>query len=124
MGRCRSCPWRIAPSVYHVRPAQSGSLAGPPGTCQPWCQAALASRLRGADAAGTRRRSHGALRGALACDLGYVTGVDSGSWFLLGAPWDCSGTGRGEAAAPGALRTSGLARLVDVDLGDAATLID
>ncbi|SNT54335.1 arginase [Asanoa hainanensis] len=44
-------------------------------------------------------------------------------WFLLGAPWDCSGTGRGEAAAPSALRVAGLAELVDVDLGDAATHI-
>jgi arginase len=50
--------------------------------------------------------------------------VDGRSWFLLGAPWDCSGTGRGEAAAPGALRAAGLARLVDVDLGNAATVID
>ncbi|WP_433384395.1 arginase family protein [Actinoplanes sp. CA-142083] len=44
-------------------------------------------------------------------------------WFLLGAPWDCSGTNRGEAQAPGALRGAGLAGLVDVDLGDAATAI-
>ncbi|MEV4539698.1 arginase family protein [Asanoa sp. NPDC049518] len=44
-------------------------------------------------------------------------------WFLLGAPWDCSGTGRGEAAAPGALRAAGLADRVEVDLGDAATHI-
>jgi arginase len=50
--------------------------------------------------------------------------VDGRSWFLLGAPWDCSGTGRGEATAPDALRTAGLARLVDVDLGNAATVID
>jgi arginase len=50
--------------------------------------------------------------------------VDGDSWFLLGAPWDCSGAGRGEAAAPDALRTAGLARLVDVDLGDAGTVID
>ncbi len=44
-------------------------------------------------------------------------------WFLLGAPWDCSGANRGEALAPGALRTAGLSRLVDVDRGDAATVI-
>jgi arginase len=44
-------------------------------------------------------------------------------WFLLGAPWDCSGTGRGEMWAPGALRAAGLTRLVDADLGDAATVI-
>lgn len=40
-------------------------------------------------------------------------------WLLLGAPWDCSATGRGEASAPDALRSAGLARLVDMDLGDA-----
>ncbi|MDP8971257.1 MAG: arginase family protein [Actinomycetota bacterium] len=45
-------------------------------------------------------------------------------WFLLGAPWDCSGTGRGERAAPGALRTAGLTGLVSRDLGDSATTID
>ncbi|WP_240670508.1 arginase family protein [Actinoplanes solisilvae] len=44
-------------------------------------------------------------------------------WFLLGAPWDCSGTGRGEQLAPAALRRAGLSDLVDVDLGDAATTI-
>jgi len=44
-------------------------------------------------------------------------------WFLLGAPWDCSGSNRGEERAPDALREAGLARLVDVDLGDAATTI-
>lgn len=44
-------------------------------------------------------------------------------WFLLGAPWDCSGTGRGEQAAPAALRAAGLASLVDRDLGDAACVI-
>lgn len=44
-------------------------------------------------------------------------------WFLLGAPWDCSGTGRGEARAPAALREAGLSDHVDVDLGDSATVI-
>lgn len=44
-------------------------------------------------------------------------------WFLLGAPWDCSGTGRGEQAAPDALRDAGLAALVGRDLGDAASVI-
>ena len=48
--------------------------------------------------------------------------VGSG-WFLLGAPWDCSGTGRGEARAPAALRAAGLASRVAADLGDAATAI-
>jgi arginase len=49
--------------------------------------------------------------------------VIGSDWFLLGAPWDCSGSRRGEERAPGALREAGLARLVDVDLGDAATCI-
>ncbi|NMO53918.1 arginase family protein [Actinoplanes sp. TBRC 11911] len=44
-------------------------------------------------------------------------------WFLLGAPWDCSGTGRGEMRAPEALRAAGLTGLADLDLGDAATVI-
>lgn len=44
-------------------------------------------------------------------------------WFLLGAPWDCSASGRGEAAAPGALRAAGLTSLVEADLGDADTVI-
>ena len=45
-------------------------------------------------------------------------------WFLLGAPWDSSGSGRGEQAAPDALRARGLARLVERDLGDAVTLVE
>lgn len=45
-------------------------------------------------------------------------------WFLLGAPWDCSASLRGEAAAPGALRDAGLSSLVEADLGDAATLVE
>ena len=44
-------------------------------------------------------------------------------WFLLGAPWDCSGTGRGEHAAPSALRRAGVSDLVAVDVSDAATVI-
>lgn len=44
-------------------------------------------------------------------------------WFLLGAPWDCSGTGRGEALGPEALRAAGLSQLVDLDVGDVATVI-
>jgi len=44
-------------------------------------------------------------------------------WFLLGAPWDCSGSGRGEQAAPDALRAAGLAALVGQDLGNAASVI-
>lgn len=38
-----------------------------------------------------------------------ATGLNAGEWFLLGAPWDCSATGRGEAEAPRALRAAGLA---------------
>jgi len=49
--------------------------------------------------------------------------VNGSGWFLLGAPWDCSGADRGEARAPDALRTAGVVDLVDVDLGDAATVI-
>ncbi|MGI8953446.1 MAG: arginase family protein [Nocardioidaceae bacterium] len=45
-------------------------------------------------------------------------------WFLLGAPWDCSGTARGEQAAPDALRAAGLSALVGQDLGDAVTVVD
>ena len=44
-------------------------------------------------------------------------------WFLLGAPWDCSGSGRGEQAAPEALRRAGLSDLVGRDLGNAATVV-
>ncbi|MFC6023790.1 arginase family protein [Plantactinospora solaniradicis] len=44
-------------------------------------------------------------------------------WFLLGAPWDCSGCNRGEARGPAALRVAGLTDLIEVDLGDAATVI-
>ncbi|SEF13306.1 arginase family protein [Jiangella alba] len=44
-------------------------------------------------------------------------------WFLLGAPWDCSASGRGEADAPGALRAAGLTSLVEADLGDADTVV-
>ena len=51
-------------------------------------------------------------------------GVIADDWFLLGAPWDCSGTGRGEQAAPAALRAAGLPALVGLDLGDTATVID
>jgi arginase len=49
--------------------------------------------------------------------------VRGDAWFLLGAPWDSSGTDRGEVRAPEALRAAGLSGLVDVDLGDAATAI-
>jgi arginase len=61
-----------------------------------------------------------AARARIAAYRRFVIGSD---WFLLGAPWDCSGTGRGEARAPEALRKAGLARLIDLDLGDAATIV-
>ena len=51
-------------------------------------------------------------------------GVIADDWFLIGAPWDCSGTGRGEQAAPAALRAAGLPALVGLDRGDAGTVID
>lgn len=44
-------------------------------------------------------------------------------WFLLGAPWDCSGSGRGEQLAPEALRRAGLGAWAGADVGDAATPI-
>ena len=50
--------------------------------------------------------------------------MNASEWFLLGAPWDSSGSGRGEQAAPGALRRAGLSALVGRDLGDARTTID
>jgi arginase len=50
--------------------------------------------------------------------------VIAAGWFLLGAPWDCSGSGRGEQAAPEALRRAGLSDLVGRDLGNAATVVD
>lgn len=45
-------------------------------------------------------------------------------WFLIGAPWDSSGTGRGEESSPMALRDAGLSSLLSNDLGDASTTID
>jgi arginase len=50
--------------------------------------------------------------------------VITDNWFLLGAPWDCSGSGRGEQAAPAALRAAGLSAMMDRDLGDVACAID
>nr|WP_280779166.1 arginase family protein [Rhodococcus opacus] len=41
-----------------------------------------------------------------------------------GAPWDCSGSARGEQAAPHAFREAGLSAMVGRDVGDAATVID
>src|SRR5918999_5826284 len=49
--------------------------------------------------------------------------VSPTGWFVLGAPWDCSGSGRGEQAAPDALRAAGLSAQVGRDLGNVATTI-
>jgi arginase len=46
-------------------------------------------------------------------------------WVLVGAPLDCSGTSRGEARAPGALRDAGLVRRTGArDAGDVDTTVD
>jgi arginase len=46
-------------------------------------------------------------------------------WVLVGAPLDCSGTGRGEARAPGALRDAGLAQRTGArDAGDVDATVD
>jgi arginase family enzyme len=46
-------------------------------------------------------------------------------WVLVGAPLDCSGTSRGEARAPGALRDAGLVgRTGARDAGDVDTTVD
>ena len=43
----------------------------------------------------------------------------------MGAPLDCSGTSRGEARAPGALRDAGLVRRTGArDAGDVGTTVD
>jgi arginase len=46
-------------------------------------------------------------------------------WVLVGAPLDCSGTGRGEARAPTALRNAGLAQRTGArDAGDVDATVD
>ncbi|WP_231137818.1 hypothetical protein [Rhodococcus opacus] len=50
--------------------------------------------------------------------------MDAAGWFMLGAPWDCSGSARGEQAAPHAFREAGLSAVVGRDVGDAVTVID
>src|ERR671912_2829170 len=46
-------------------------------------------------------------------------------WVLVGAPLDCSGTGRGEARAPTALRDAGLAQSSGArDAGDVDATVD
>lgn len=53
----------------------------------------------------------------------YARVVNGADWFLLGVPWDCSGTDRGEARAPAALRAAGLGDRVGLDLGDAPAAV-
>lgn len=51
--------------------------------------------------------------------------VVAAGWVLVGAPLDCSGTNRGEARAPKALRDAGLVARTGVrDAGDADAAID
>ena len=50
--------------------------------------------------------------------------MNADGWFLLGAPWDCSGSRRGERAGPQALRAAGLSAMVSLDRGDAACGFD
>src|ERR687889_477047 len=46
-------------------------------------------------------------------------------WVLVGAPLDCSGTSRGEARAPGALRDAGLVGKTGArDAGDVDATVD
>jgi len=58
--------------------------------------------------------------------LARVTTSDAeGKWVLVGAPLDCSGTDRGEARAPGALRAANLAQRVGAeDISDVDAVID
>ena len=58
--------------------------------------------------------------------VGGTGGDATTGWILVGAPLDCSGTNRGEARAPQALREAGLAeKLGGKDAGDAdATMQD
>src|ERR687893_3293132 len=56
---------------------------------------------------------------------GQTKGEAATGWVLVGAPLDCSGTGRGEARAPGALREAGLAQRTGArDAGDIAATVD
>jgi arginase len=52
-----------------------------------------------------------------------VTRPRDDGWVLVGAPWDCSASHRGEEAAPEALRGAGIGQLAKVDAGDAPTAI-
>ena len=56
---------------------------------------------------------------------GQTRGDAATGWVLLGAPLDCSGTGRGEARAPRALRDQGLAQRTGArDAGDVDATVD
>ncbi len=53
------------------------------------------------------------------------TGGDPAAGLVLvGAPLDCSGTNRGEARAPGALRKAGFTEVFARDAGDTDAIID
>jgi arginase len=56
---------------------------------------------------------------------GQTKGDASTRWVLVGAPLDCSGTDRGEARAPRALRDAGLAERTGAhDAGDVDATVD
>lgn len=57
--------------------------------------------------------------------VGQTQGDIATGWVLVGAQLDCSGTGRGEARAPGALRDAGLAQRISArDAGDIDATVD
>ena len=56
---------------------------------------------------------------------GQTKGDAATRWVLVGAPLDCSGTDRGEARAPRALRDAGLAERTGArDAGDVDATVD
>ena len=56
---------------------------------------------------------------------GQTKGEAATGWVLVGAPLDCSGTNRGEARAPRALRDAGLVERTGVrDAGDVDATVD
>jgi arginase len=56
---------------------------------------------------------------------GQTKGDAATRWVLVGAPLDCSGTNRGEARAPRALRDAGLAERIGArDAGDVDATVD